>query len=98
MTQAKAPRTSTIKLDSETRARIAKEIGLKGGIDAVPEEITLVGFDPEDAGATDQGEVTGYASTANFFLNPTTAPNITQQRLAQEGLLSRRGFVLPFAV
>jgi hypothetical protein len=78
MSQTSEPKVSTIKLDEATRARIAKELGFKAGLEAVPEEINIVGIDPKEAGLPDEDpEVEGFmqfAQTNNTFYSPAMTP------------------------
>jgi len=75
---------STIKLDQATRARVAKELGVPTGIDWVPEEITFMTVDPEEAGRPEvEGHAYGIARRVVF--NPAVTPNVTLGKIAGTG-------------
>jgi hypothetical protein len=83
---------STITLDQATRARVVKELGLAGGLDAIPAEITIVAVDPKAAGYKEP-EVAGFAAglTRGVFVNRTLTPALNEAKLQQQGA---KGFVL----
>ena len=91
-------KVSRIKLDDETRARVAKELGFAAGIEAVPDEIAIVAVDPQDAGHEEEPEVSGYALSVrnanNVFLNPMLTPALSPDRLASAGLVSPKTMVV----
>lgn len=88
------PKVSTLKLDEETRNRIANELQLMGGASAIPEEIALIAVDPKEAGH-EEGEVAGFStlgqalSTHNVFLNSALTPRLSSDSLYSSGLARR---------
>ena len=80
--KGKRPTISTIRLDEATRARIVKELGLGGGLSAIPEEIAFVAVPREEAGY-EEAEVTGYTQDAssNVFANRRLTPKLKLEDL-----------------
>lgn len=102
-TETLAPKASSVKLDDETRTRMANELGLQGGMDAIPEEIRIVAVDPKEAGH-EESDVAGFATVGaalvnnNVFLNMTLTPALTPATLLATGLVSRRALNIAFYI
>lgn len=93
MSQTAEPRVSKIALDEETRSRIATELGLQAGAEAIPDEIEFVGVDPVDAGLDPEPpDVQGFALYAplrtNYFVNSSVTPALSSTSLSSLGLSS----------
>jgi hypothetical protein len=80
------PKVAKIALDQDTRSRIATELGLQAGADAIPEEIEFVGVAPTDAGLDPEPpDVQGFALYAplrtDYFVNSSVTPSLSTTSL-----------------
>ena len=72
------PKVSKIHLDEATRARIVKELGLGGGLQAVPEEIVFEAIEPPD-----RDDVRGHGGQVGFINPQVIRPvGVSPQQLA----------------
>jgi hypothetical protein len=87
------PKTTSVKLDQETRERMASELGLADGINAIPEEIRIVAIDPRES-LPEGDDVSGFAtlgtvlSANNYFYNDAITPALSVNTLYSRNLLS----------
>jgi hypothetical protein len=102
-TEIMEPRVSTLELDEETRARVAEELGLTGGANALPAEIKFVAVDPKEA-VSDDDDVGGFATlgaalqTHNLFSNQYITPSLNFDSLYRRGYLGGNAFHIALRV